>query len=44
MNNFELWMFPPLVGGLMYVMHLLVMWRLNASDQRDRAAKATAAE
>lgn len=44
MINFELWMFPPLVGGLMYVMHLIVMWRLKTSDKRDRAARATAAE
>ncbi len=44
MSDFQLWMFPIAAGALMYVMHLVVMWRLKVSDERARTAQATAAE
>jgi|CXWL01.1.fsa_nt_gi hypothetical protein len=44
MAEFELWMFPIAAGALMYVMHLVVMWRLKVSDERARVTQATAAE
>ena len=44
MTGFELWMFPLAAAGLVYVAHLIVMWRLRESDRRARALQATAAE
>ncbi|MEQ1616984.1 MAG: hypothetical protein ABL883_01410 [Terricaulis sp.] len=34
MMEFQLWMFPIGAAVLMYGMHLVVMWRLNASERR----------
>lgn len=34
MIEFELWMFPIVAGAMLYAMHLVFMWRLNASEKR----------
>jgi hypothetical protein len=34
MIQFELWMFPIMVGVMVFVANRIVMWRLNASEKR----------
>lgn len=40
MIDIPLWSFPIFAGVLMYAMHLIVMWRLEASERRWRRDKA----
>jgi hypothetical protein len=47
MSEFQLWMFPILAGVMMYIMHLIVMWRHSAAERRwrvEEAARRQAAE
>ena len=34
MIEFELWMYPIVAGVIIYITHLLVMWRLDQSEKR----------
>jgi hypothetical protein len=34
MIQFQLWMFPIVAGVMFYVMHKIVMWRLDQSEKR----------